>query len=326
MDFTEHVLKARPNIKPNSAKAYATSLKLLAPENAQSLDFLLDSKEIIAKLDKYKHTTRRNYLNAVIIVLKGDSEHPEVQEILEKYEDLRDQYNNEYADQQQSHKKTDRQKEIWIDWDEFLGIVDKLEGEVADYKPGTWTPQQKQTYQEYLLTLLYSHYPLRNDFITRVISKTDYNRLASADKEKENFLVKHNTNKYFFVMNQYKTSKKYGEKNIEVKPELLKPLRKWLRHNTSDHLFVNSKGDPLNSNGITKVLNRIGTRLRGKPFGSSILRHSYLSHKYAQTQVDKQKDAELMGHSVQTQQEYVKVDEGSVGSAPSDGKPDVAEN
>ena len=28
MDFTQLVLQARPNIKPNSAKAYATSLKL----------------------------------------------------------------------------------------------------------------------------------------------------------------------------------------------------------------------------------------------------------------------------------------------------------
>lgn len=96
----------------------------------------------------------------------------------QKYEDLRDKYNNEYADQQQSHQKTDRQKEIWIDWDEFLGIVDKLKEEVADFKPGEWTAQQKQTYQEYLITLLYSHYPLRNDFITRV------NNLGNPDEIK----------------------------------------------------------------------------------------------------------------------------------------------
>lgn len=111
MKFTEQVLKARPNIKPNSAKAYATSLKLLAPENAENLDFLLDVDAIISKLDKYKHTTRRNYLNA--------------------------------------------------------------------------------------------------------------------------------------VLNQYKTSKKYGEKKIEIDKDLLKPLRKWLRHNGSEYLLINSKGKPL---------------------------------------------------------------------------------
>ena len=40
MDFTNLVLAARPNIKPNSAKTYATSLKLLAPDGATSLEFL----------------------------------------------------------------------------------------------------------------------------------------------------------------------------------------------------------------------------------------------------------------------------------------------
>ena len=44
MDFVELVMKARPQIKDNSAKAYATALKLLAPDGAstESLDFLLE--------------------------------------------------------------------------------------------------------------------------------------------------------------------------------------------------------------------------------------------------------------------------------------------
>ena len=109
-------------------------------------------------------------------------------------------------------------------------------------------------------------------------------------------------------MNEYKTSKKYGEKKIEISEDLLKPLRKWLRHNDSDYLLVNTKGEPLNSNGITKVLNRIGLRFRGKPFGSSILRHSYLSHKYGGVSEDKEQDAEMMGHSVAQQEDYVKTD------------------
>ena len=110
-------------------------------------------------------------------------------------------------------------------------------------------------------------------------------------------------------MNEYKTSKKYGEKNIEIDQDLLKPLRKWFRHNSTDFLFINTATeDALSSNGITKVLNRIGRRFRGKPFGSSILRHSYLSHKYGKVNEDKEKDADIMGHSVSTQTDYVKKD------------------
>ena len=58
MDFTAQVKEARPNIKANSAAAYATSLRLLAPDGATSLDFLQDTDKIISKLEKYKHHTK----------------------------------------------------------------------------------------------------------------------------------------------------------------------------------------------------------------------------------------------------------------------------
>ena len=220
MDFTAQVKEARPNIKPNSAAAYATSLRLLAPDGATSLDFLKDTEQIIGKLEKYKHTTRRNYLNAVIVVMRGMSGSDKQLKI---YEKLRDKYNEEYADQVQSHTKTERQKEIWIDWQDYLDIVDKLGKEVSGFKPGDWSTKQKQAYQDYLLCLFYSHYPLRNDLSeTRVISKTQYNNLTEEDKKKANYIVKHNTNRYFIVLNEYKTSKKYGEKKIEIDKELLK--------------------------------------------------------------------------------------------------------
>ena len=200
MDFTELVLKARPHIKENSAQAYARSLKLLAPEGSTSLGFLRDTKTIIEKLDKYKNTTRRNYLNAVIVALKGvDGSFL----ALKEYEKLRDQYNDEYAEQVGTHQKTQRQKEIWIEWPEYLQIVSKLRAEVSEFKPGSWTPKQKQGYQDYLITLLYSHYPLRNDFAdTRVISKTEYNALTEEQKKQANFVVKHSANKYFLVLNE----------------------------------------------------------------------------------------------------------------------------
>eukprot|EP01044_Picomonas_judraskeda_P015766 COSAG03_NODE_2695_length_2518_cov_7.923959_1_plen_198_part_10 len=198
MNFVELVRKARPQIKENSAKAYATSLKLLAPENTENLDFLLDTQSILDKLEKYKTTTRRNYLNAVIVVIKGveGSEGP-----LKEYEKLRDKYNEEYADHVQSHKKTERQKEIWIDWPEFLEIVGRLQKDTADLKSGEWSPKDKQRFQDFLITLLYSKYPLRNDWAdVKVITKTQYNKLQDEEKKGGNFLVKHNTNKYFFVL------------------------------------------------------------------------------------------------------------------------------
>ena len=192
---------------------------------------------------------------------------------------------------------------------DYLEIVEELRKESDALKSGEWTKKQQQLFQDYLVTLLYSKYPLRNDWAdVRVITKTDYNGLGEGEKKQGNYLVKHDTNKYFFVLNEYKTSKKYGEKHIEIDKDVLAPLRRWLRHNDSGYLLINRKAEPLNSNGITKTLNRIGNERRGTPFGSSILRHSYLSHKYAEVSQEKEKDAELMGHSVATQGDYVKTD------------------
>ena len=49
--------------------------------------------------------------------------------------------------------------------------------------------------------------------------------------------------------------------------------------------------------------------LQGKALGSSILRHSYLSHKYQGVDEEKKKDAALMMHSVETQGDYVKTED-----------------
>ena len=98
MDFNKLVHLARPTLKPNSVNAYATSLRVLAPDDATSLDFLLDSSKIIAQIEKFKHTTRRNYLNAVIVVLKGDEGQAENDTAIQKYEKERDKYNAEYSD------------------------------------------------------------------------------------------------------------------------------------------------------------------------------------------------------------------------------------
>ena len=86
-------------------------------------------------------------------------------------------------------------------------------------------------------------------------------------------------------------------------------LRRWMRHNYSQHFLRNRKGAPLNSNGITKALARIGQQELGRKLGSSLLRHSYLSHKYADVNKEKKKDAEVMMHSLETQSEYVKTED-----------------
>ena len=140
-----------------------------------------------------------------------------------------------------------------------------------------------------------------------VVGKKAFNNTTQEQRKEQNYLVtEKNGLKMTLVLNEYKTSKKYGEKRIEMNDEVSKVLRKWLKYNTTGHLLIDKHNTPLGSNGITKALTRIGQKYLQKSLGSSLLRHSYLSHKYKDINDEKQKDADMMGHSVEMQSDYVK--------------------
>ena len=120
----------------------------------------------------------------------------------------------------------------------------------------------------------------------------------------------------FFVLNEYKTRKKYGEKRVVIlDTEVEKALKLWLKRKDldGDSLFYDPIRDfsrPADSSTITKILTSMSKReFEGKSVGSSLIRHMYLSSKYGETIEELEKDAEIMGHSSGTQQSiYVKTD------------------
>eukprot|EP01043_Picozoa_sp_COSAG02_P042246 COSAG02_NODE_3576_length_6538_cov_3.358907_2_plen_208_part_00 len=166
-------------------------------------------------------------------------------------------------------------------WADYEAMVKRMAREVKFR--GNLDKNEEQKFQDYLIVLLHQHYPVRNDFASlHVRSKKEWRQMSEEQKTQHNYFVHGKDDTYMFVLNHYKTSGKYGQKVMEVEDRDVKfALRRWMRHNYSQHFLSNRKGVPLNSNGITKSLARIGQRELGRKLGSSLLRHSYLSHKYA---------------------------------------------
>jgi len=114
-----------------------------------------------------------------------------------------------------------------------------------------------------------------------------------------------------FTFNAYKTQKTHGSTTETVPPLRFRLLKIYIKFNplatkdaTPFPLLVFPNGKPFAAvNSITRVLNKIF----GKHFGSSMLRHSYLSNKYGKVEQEREKDAQAMGHNVSTQKEYIKV-------------------
>ena len=112
----------------------------------------------------------------------------------------------------------------------------------------------------------------------------------------------------FFVLNKYKTSKKYEELKIDIPADLKKVLRYYIKVNGMGVLFTSSNGKPLTRNGLTQLLTRYSQKyMDGKKISTTILRKVYLSSKYSDVKDEMAKDAKMMGNSVGTQQSvYVK--------------------
>ena len=298
------VREVHPNIKDTSVRAYALSLKAIVPPVAEDFSDLYQVSAVLSKLENYKDTTRKNILNAAVVVLKNDDQG---QEAFKVYEKERDKYNENYQNLMKDHTKTESQEKNWVDWPDYVTMVEKMKRETTSLKSTqTWTMADKMKFQDYLVALLYQNYPLRNDFVAKLIGKREYNRLTDDDTRETNYVAT-NGSSFTLVINEYKTSQKYGRKEIPMDDgQVKRALRKWFRHNDSGSLLINSHNKPMQANGVSKLLTRVGQQRLGRYLGSSLLRHSYLSHKYKAVTLEKQKDADLMMHSEAMQQAYIK--------------------
>ena len=105
------VREVHPNIKDTSVRAYALSLKAIVPPVAEDFSDLYQVSAVLSKLENYKDTTRKNILNAAVVVLKNDDQG---QEAFKVYEKERDKYNENYQNLMKDHTKTESQEKNWL--------------------------------------------------------------------------------------------------------------------------------------------------------------------------------------------------------------------
>jgi hypothetical protein len=121
---------------------------------------------------------------------------------------------NEVNETYKQQKKTDKQKEYMVSFDE---VKSKVEKTIEDTK----TNPTIENYQKCLAAAFSSGIfspPRRSEFANVKIN--------NYDREKDNYLLK---NKIIF--NNYKTSKKYGKQVYDINPNIMPILKKFLKIN-----------------------------------------------------------------------------------------------
>ena len=311
-DIKADLYNYRPNASPNSINQYASTLnklyKYIWNDPMTSLDWVCDP-EIVEKvmgfLELYASPTKRNYLNAIIVAQKGVGGAD--QALIETYEALRDQYHDEYLATQKT--LTPKQETNWVPWSSILQVVEAYKKTYTDLEPEG--PAAFKILSELVLLLLYTEMPpIRNDYgNVKLISRENYKVLPTSAKAGLNMLVMTGEEPSYFVLNEYKTSKTFGEVEIAIPPSVKKWIKLWLMYNETGWLLIGgrNKTTPLGSNGITIKLRAIFKKHLGKNISTNMLRHIYVSERYGTTLAAMNEDAVAMLHDQKTQQKvYIK--------------------
>ena len=207
-------------------------------------------------------------------------------------------------------QKNEKQEDAWLTWEEISKKKEEIASKVAEFASAKHiTASQFETLTKFILLALYTDIPPRRnqDFLDMYVIK----KYGKDTDNNKNYL---DLSSRKFIFNKYKTAKTYGQQIVDIPDSLWNTLSVFLnfhplaKQKTKEFkLLVKFDGSPLSSvNAITRILNRIF----GKKIGSSMLRHSYLSSKYADTKDELIEDTKMMGNSpAMAMNTYIKSEE-----------------
>ena len=160
----ELIMKARPNLKPNTIKMYIFNLnKLKKLFQAEDLKFLSKVTEVKEQIKDLHYTTQRNFYNAIIVYLRAGDKN---EELIEKYDTMRNALNEQYKTDNESGKISEKQKNNFVDIQEVKDMINKMEAEIKKEglkKKENLTAKEKQLIQVFTIYSILLKIPLRND-------------------------------------------------------------------------------------------------------------------------------------------------------------------
>ena len=301
-------LLSSKNITESSKNLYIKNLQRLNDGPVKNLSFLKNIDSVMEKIEKYKPNTQRSYIISIVSLLRVLTDRPRFKKLYDKYYEILLMMNKSLKT---SNEKSLREKENWISQEEVLAKLDDLKKVLPEIenKRKITDLQYNRLLMCVVLSLYALHPPRRNkDYQNMIILKVKTPAYSVAN-DSPNIMDWKNKN---FIFTNYKTKSTYQEQVIPIVPELQAILKvyfkfhKTYKHFSKPHFLVNNSGDNFkNNNDITRLLYKVFN----KKIGSSMLRHIYLTDKYANSMNNLEEDAPKMGTSTGViQDHYIKED------------------
>jgi len=275
----------KPTLSEMSVKTYANCIvKIMEFIKSTNLEDLYKEPHKVVKVlhEKYdKPNTIKTKIASIIVYLRcirNEKNGKEIDIAIDIYSKLIDMLSNDIKMELSSSEKNSKQKENWLNGDDVKQLDSNL---LALVPKDIRTAKDLSNLRNYILFKIYQDNPTRNELAdTKLIFKPTKKSEALSDEY--NYLILDKKNKTItYVMNQYKTSKNYGQKNVMINKELYSLFAFYKK---ALSLFTNENWFLLNDNASSKMTrNRLGVVYSSlghsidKKLGTSMNRHIALS-------------------------------------------------
>ena len=282
-------------LSENSKNLYKRNLlKLNDNKEIKNFNFLKNKDEVLTKIKDLKPTTQRSYIISICSILRDNTK---MKKTYDEYFELLKSYNDTLR---VNNEKSTTQEKNWITQEEVLKVHKTLKEDIEN-SLSKKRKIDKQLFKKLLNYMILSLYtliqPRRNkDYSLMRIS-------SNMDDTNFNYLVIDKKNNMKFILNNYKTEKKYHSVEIDIPDDLKQvillylkyhPLKLELKNKEFNIPFLVEDGKELKtSTEITKILNKIFD----KKISSSMLRNIFLTSKYGDLVNELKEDTKIMGTS-----------------------------
>tara|TARA_Y100000034_G_C6898499_1_gene414801 strand:+ start:612 stop:1601 length:990 start_codon:yes stop_codon:yes gene_type:complete len=311
--------------KANTRKTYTTSLLKIVNSYNTKYDTKVGNLSFLKKYDRIieilpsKVTTKRNYITAILVVLRRKKRY---EEVYNKYKILIHQVNKDYDEWLKKHQKTEEQRLNWVSWEKLNSVRLELKQLVKDrhiLKKKELTNREFGILQDLVIASLYLlSTPRRCEYAdTKIVKAVIFNKMEEEKRQENNWLVVQSRNRkfFYFTKNNYKTGRTYGNRKVLISKKLNTILNLWLKYNDEETkpnrwLLYGSNGGKMTCNNIGKHISRIFT-ITGRRISVNLLRHIYATEvtmkdinlEQIENVIEKAKD---MGHCALMHIEYCK--------------------
>ena len=264
-------------------------------------------------VSKSIHTKKNRYAVLKIWCEMHDLPEKYSNQLQEKIDNLVEEVNNQYS----TNMKSEKIDKNWVSVPELKTTIEMLKSKVLPAE-AIDTYNEFRALIKYLVLLIHVSMPLRNDLAcAKVLLTNEVPKSKSGEKRENNEIIINKSKKTAqLILNDYKTAGTYGQKILDFPPEIAKEIIKWypvIIRMSPKAWLIPDRDDPekcISRVTYTKLFNSIFSDT-GKKVSTTQIRRTIVSDVVKPEPNETKKRTELanvMGHSIETQNKYAKAD------------------